>query len=565
MYRQHQIHRTLTSSEGVSCIQRLLAEKQLSTRTAVGRRVCQEFGFYDARGRQQLASCLKVLNHLERRQQIALPRSKRTWNSAGVRRLGEPVAAAVAVPAQVDQVKGLELQLVTSDPQRWLWNELIAQEHPLDAVIHAGAQLRYLVHSAHGYLGALGFSAAALRLACRDDWIGWDDQQRGRELHRVVCLSRFLIRPSVRCQNLASKVLGQCLRRLPADFQTRYGYQPYVVETFVDEDYNGVSFEASNWHCVGQTAGLGRFAKRGVKVSKKSVYVYELKRNWRALLGVWKHRIEPRACGEGLEIEQWAEQEFGGAPLGDARLSRRLVKSVKIQSKQPMASFMTAAGGDRAAALGHYRMIEQPADSEVTADNMLAVHRRRTLERMQSQPEVLCVQDGTDLNFANRGGCEGLGTIGRNRGSGGTLGMHLHSVLALDLHGVPLGVPHLEYSSNEDKPKTGRWLRGLQRCAELSQQLQQVRVVSVMDREADFFELFSQPEVGREVDLLVRAKHNRNLGKSELKLFDKLKARRPQAHLKFRVGAAVGTAEQPQSKSPCGAIGAADQGRAALV
>ena len=128
---------------------------------------------------------------------------------------------------------------------------------------------------------------------------------------------------------------------------------------------------------------------------------------------------------------------------------------------------------------------------------VLAVHRRRTLERMQSQPEVLCVQDGTDLNFANRGGCEGLGTIGRNRGSSGTLGMHLHSVLALDLQGVPLGVPHLEYSSNRDKPKTGRWLRGLQRCAELSQQLQQVRVVSVMDREADFFELFSQPEVGR--------------------------------------------------------------------
>ena len=535
MYRQHRIHRTLTSSEGVSCIQRLLAEEQFSTRTAVARRVCQEYGFYDARGHEQWASCLQALNHLECRQQIALPRTKRVWNSAGVRRLGEPVAAAEAVPARVDQVQGLELQLVTSDRQRWLWNELMAREHPLGAVIHAGAQLRYLVHSAHGYLGALGFSAAALRLACRDDWIGWDEEQRGRDLHRVVCLSRFLIRPSVDCQNLASKVLGQCLRRLSADFQRRYGYRPYVVETFVSEDYNGVSFEASNWHALGQTAGRGRFAEGAVKVSKKSVYVYELKPDWRALLGVWKHRLEPRAVGEGLEIEQWAEQEFGGAPLGDVRLSRRLVKSVKIQSKQPTASFMTAAGGDRAAVLGHYRLIEQPADSEVSAQNMLAVHRRRTLERMQTQPEVLCVQDGTDLNFANRGGCEGLGTIGRNRGSGGTLGMHLHSVLALDAQGVPLGVPHLEYSCNEDKPKTGRWLRGLRHCAELSQQLQQVRVVSVMDREADFFELFAQPEVGREVELLVRAQYNRSLGKGELKLFDQLNARRPQAHLKLRV------------------------------
>ena len=101
MYRQHQIHRNLTSSEGVVCIQRLLAEEDLSTCSAVGRRVCQEFGFYDARGREQFASCMKVLNLLERQRQIVLPRSKRTWKSAGVRGLGEPVA--VPVPGRVDR------------------------------------------------------------------------------------------------------------------------------------------------------------------------------------------------------------------------------------------------------------------------------------------------------------------------------------------------------------------------------------------------------------------------------------------------------------------------------
>ena len=380
------------------------------------------------------------------------------------------------------------------------------------------------------------FSAAALRLACRDDWIGWDDEQRGCDLHRVVCMSRFLIRPGVCCKNLASKVLGGCLRRLPADFEKRYDYRPYLVETFVDDQlHRGVSLRASNWLRLGRTAGRGRFAESGVKVSKKSVYVYELERKWRDLLGVWMYGIKPRAAGEGLELEQWAQQEFGGAPLGDVRLSRRLVKSAEIQSKQPAVSFARAAGSDRAAVLGHYRMMEQPAASEVTAANMLAVHQRRTLGRMQSQREVLCVQDGTDLNFANHGGCEGLGTIGRNRGSSGTLGIHLHSVLVLDSQGVPLGVPHLEYSSNRDKPKTGRWLRGLQTCADLSKQLQQVRLVSVMDREADFFELFAQPEVGREVELLVRARHNRNLGKGELKLFDKLRASPPQAQLKLHV------------------------------
>ena len=44
------------------------------------------------------------------------------------------------------------------------------------------------------------------------------------------------------------------------------------------------------------------------------------------------------------------------------------------------------------------------------------------------------------------------------------------------------------------------------------------RVLSVMDREADFFELFdAQRRIGR-VDVLVRAKHNRRLGQGLPKL-----------------------------------------------
>ena len=538
MYRQHQIHRNLTSTEGIAIVQGLLAEDDWSNRSAVGRRVCQHFGFYDARGREQFASCMKVLNQLERQQQIVLPDSRQGVRKSGPRLLGEPVSPAVDVPARVDQVCGLTLELVTTDQARWLWNELMAGEHPLGAVIHCGAQLRYLVHSEHGYLAALGFSAAALRLACRDEWIGWDDELRSQHLHRVVCLSRFLIRLGVACHNLASKVLGLCLRRLADDFRQCYGYGPYLVETFVDRSHTGVSLRASNWRCVGESCGRGRFSRSGTVVSKKSVYVYELQSDWRQELGVWINGIEPRAVGDGLDIDHWSEQEFGAAPLGDVRLSRRLVKSADVQARQPQASFVSAAGGDRAAVLGHYRLMEQPADSEVTADNMLAVHRRRTQQRMLSCDEVLCVQDGTDLNFANHGGCEDLGTIGKNRNADGTLGIHLHSVLVLDGHGVPLGVPHLEYGSNADRgAKSGRWLRGLERCVSMSQQLgQQLRVVSVMDREADFFELYSHSGVGREVDLVVRAKHNRSLGKGQLKLFDWVRGRAAQCDLKITVG-----------------------------
>ena len=99
---------------------------------------------------------------------------------------------------------------------------------------------------------------------------------------------------------------------------------------------------------------------------------------------------------------------------------------------------------------------------------------------------------------------------------------------------MPLGVPHIEYGNLDDKgTKTQRWLRGLQATVQLAEPLSEVRSVVVMDREADFFELISQPEVGREVELLVRAQYNRNLGKGELKLFDQLNAMQPQAHLRL--------------------------------
>ncbi len=108
--------------------------------------------------------------------------------------------------------------------------------------------MRYLIISDHGILGAAVFAASALALRERDQWIGWDRDTRLRHLHRIVGLSRYLVRPAVHCQNLASKALSLCLRRLPADFQQRYNYRPWLVETFADtSQHSGTCFRAANF------------------------------------------------------------------------------------------------------------------------------------------------------------------------------------------------------------------------------------------------------------------------------------------------------------------------------
>ena len=76
-------------------------------------------------------------------------------------------------------------------------------------------------------------SAAPLSdLEDRDEWIGWNVSQRMEHLPRVLKMNRFLIRPRVHCQNLASRVLGLCARPVAEDFQRRYGLGPWLLESF---------------------------------------------------------------------------------------------------------------------------------------------------------------------------------------------------------------------------------------------------------------------------------------------------------------------------------------------
>ena len=48
---------------------------------------------------------------------------------------------------------------------------------------------------------------------------------------------------------------------------------------------------------------------------------------------------------------------------------------------------------------GYYRMIDQPDDAAVTLEHILQPHREQTVRRLQDQRTVLCIQDGTDLDY----------------------------------------------------------------------------------------------------------------------------------------------------------------------
>ena len=530
MYRLNQIRRTL--HEGRVELRSVVDPED--SRAGVARRVCEAFGFRDARGRLQQASCTAVLRELDEAGLIRLPPPRNRGGGGGrPRGLGHAVPLPADVPDRVDQVARLRLILVETTEQRRLWTEMVAREHARGAACHAGHQLRYLIGSAHGWLGAVGFAAPAQHLAARDAWIGWDRETRAQHLHRVLGMSRFLIRTP--CRNLASKALGLCLRTVTGDFEKRYGYRPLLVETFVDlSRHDGASLRAANWQLAGESAGRGRRARPGAPpVGVKAIYMYALDREWRRLLGVPAPVSVPLDPADGLDRESWAENEFGGAPLGDKRLTRRLVTSAAVQAEHPGSSFVSAAQGRSALVSGYYRMIEHPDESAVNPENILAAHRQRTLQRMQGQDVALCIQDGSDLNFATRPSCKNLGIISKNRNSSGTLGLHMHTTLVANDDGLPLGIPRIEYdapdgTSEKNKPPEDR---KTQRTGAAGLTCRRARRHAGGDGKA----ISCSPFSANSGMLLVRAKHDRKLGKDLPKLFDKVRAEPVRQRLEIHI------------------------------
>ena len=132
-----------------------------ASRSRVAERLCHALGLKDARGKPRLGSCLKALRELESAGEIVLPPRQLEIHAAWrPRRLAQPVPSPQAVPEHLAEVQGLRVELVdpSDDFGMRTWTELLMREHPQGARL-VGSQLRYLVRSEHGVLGAVGFGA----------------------------------------------------------------------------------------------------------------------------------------------------------------------------------------------------------------------------------------------------------------------------------------------------------------------------------------------------------------------------------------------------------------------
>ena len=273
------------SDTEIKLIQNLALEPGISRRE-LSRRICQELRWHKHDGDLKDMSCRVVLLRMQKDELIQLQPVKPRKSSI------QPIAQTMATEPKplicnpVRELCNIRLELVTNKNSSRLWNEYIDRYHYLGHKTLPGAQLRYFAHSDEGLLALFGFGAAAWKVAPRDKFIGWSPGLREANLHLLVNNARFLILPWVQSQHLASKLLGLVTRRLANDWQNRYGYQPVLLETFVEKNrFAGTCYRAANWIYLGDTQGRGKLDRANTfSLPIKSIWVLPLINSFRNVL-----------------------------------------------------------------------------------------------------------------------------------------------------------------------------------------------------------------------------------------------------------------------------------------
>lgn len=275
------------TKEELQTIHGIIAYDPQRTRAHISRLVCKALEWYKPDGGLKDMSCRVALLRMQKDGLLTLPppthRQEKCRPSIQISDLTNPKTPIIA---PVQALPNLHLEVVTGQAKSPLFREYIHRYHYLGYTPLPGAQLRYFALSNGQILALFGFGAAAWKILPRDNFIGWDHDQRQNRLNLIVNNARFLILPWVKSKNLASKLLAMVAKRIPQDWGSTYGYKPVLLETFVESQrFQGTSYKAANWIHVGQTKGRGKLdIHNSASLPKKDIFLFPLTPTFKDIL-----------------------------------------------------------------------------------------------------------------------------------------------------------------------------------------------------------------------------------------------------------------------------------------
>jgi hypothetical protein len=221
-------------------------------------------------------------------------------------------------------------------------------------------------------------------------------------------------------------------------------------------------------------------------------------------------------------IGEWARQTFGGAQLGDARRSARLVKIAAGMAAQP-AGTVTGVFATSAEREGAFRLLE---NVEVTTCAVAEAVTSATARSAAHQELVYVPVDSTSLSLSDRARKREVGRVGVNDAM---RGLHVMNAIAVGQDGMTLGMLDQQWWARTEAIKhvppwqrkchgtrymqreTRYWLQALTNVqSRLREQAPRTRAFYQLDRGADCWPLFSHA-IEQRLLLTVRSAYDRRV------------------------------------------------------
>ncbi len=279
----------VATAEDVEFIRKLIADHPEESRRSLSKKLCEAWNWVQPNGQLRDMLCRGFMLQLHRAGLITLPARKCTPNN--------PLAGGRKKPARIEvdqslirgsmkELKPLEVRQVRRTPHEKLYGSLIEQYHYLGYCHPVGEHLKYVVFAEYRPVACFAFSSAPRHIGCRDRFIGWDQEQRKKNIHLIAYNTRFLLLPWVKVRYLASHLLARMAKVVAADWQRLYSHPIYFLETFIDtEKFVGTSYRAAGWVYLGRTTGRGKNDQTNKpNRSIKAVWGYPLSAEFRAHL-----------------------------------------------------------------------------------------------------------------------------------------------------------------------------------------------------------------------------------------------------------------------------------------
>ena len=154
------------------------------TRNELAKTICEGLSWETHKGEYKLNSCLELLEKLEAKEVIKLPKKRITKPAVPEKViLGQQTESEPSIQGTVSELGRIQLEAVCNQAEMRLWNEFVERYHILGYKRPFGAHQRYFIWSGNvpkQRLGCMLFSASAWALAERDAWIGWSQDDRSQ-------------------------------------------------------------------------------------------------------------------------------------------------------------------------------------------------------------------------------------------------------------------------------------------------------------------------------------------------------------------------------------------------